>query len=105
MSTRLLSSSKEDDLTFIRAVMVRIKTKTQIFIYFYPHVLYVLMLSIFIDWNMFLFSSVYVFMNKYIEDIHFLLNMAFISSSEVDLYFMSGEATNKIYIFFTSRVK
>ena len=36
----------------------------------------------------------------------FLLNMAFISSSEVKiLYFMSGEATNEIYIFFTSRVK
>ena len=34
---------------------------------------------------------------EYIEDIHFfLLNMTFISSSE---------ATNEIYIFFTSRVK
>ena len=44
----------------------------------------------------------------YIEDIQmFLLNMAFILSSEVKkyLYFMSGEATNEIYIFFTSRVK
>ena len=37
----------------------------------------------------------------------FLLNMAFISSSEVEniLYFMSGKAMNEIYIFFTSRVK
>ena len=39
----------------------------------------------------------------------FLLNMAFISSSEVEniLYFMSGKATNEIYIFFhfTSEIK
>ena len=46
--------------------------------------------------------------HKYKEDIQmFLLNMAFITSSEVKqkIYFMSGEATNEIYIFFTSRVK
>ena len=38
---------------------------------------------------------------------NFLLNMAFTSSSEVKkyLYFMSGEATNEINIFFTSQVK
>ena len=37
---------------------------------------------------------------------NFLLNMAFISPSGGKyLYFMSGEATNDIYIFFTSRVK
>ena len=37
----------------------------------------------------------------------FLLNMAFISPewSGKYLYFMSGKATNEIYIFFTSRVK
>ena len=36
-----------------------------------------------------------------------LLNMAFISLSEVKniIYFMSGEATNEKYTFFTSRVK
>ena len=35
----------------------------------------------------------------------FLLNMAFISSSEVENNYisMSGEAMNEIYIFFTSR--
>ena len=34
----------------------------------------------------------------------FLLNMAFISSSEVGKYldFISGEGTNEIYIFFTA---
>ena len=38
---------------------------------------------------------------EYIEDIHiFGMNMTFISSSEAKkLYFMSGEATNEIYIF------
>ena len=46
----------------------------------------------------------------YIDDIQtFLLNMAFISSSEVIkmLMFMSGKATNEIYIFFhfTSEIK
>ena len=46
--------------------------------------------------------------NLYIEDIQiFLLSMALISSSEGGkyLYFMSCEATNEIYIFFTLRVK
>ena len=38
---------------------------------------------------------------SYIEDIQFLLNMAFISSSEVENIYIS----NEIYIFFTSRVK
>ena len=38
---------------------------------------------------------------EYIEDIKiFGMNMSFISSSEVkNAYFMSGEATNEIYIF------
>ena len=40
-------------------------------------------------------------------DIHiFVMNMTFISSSEVkNVYFMSREATNEIYIFFTSQQK
>ena len=39
--------------------------------------------------------------HKYIEDIPiFGMNMPFISSSEAkNAYFMSGEATNEIYIF------
>ena len=38
---------------------------------------------------------------KYIEDIHiFGMNMPFISSSDAkNVYFMSGETTNEIYIF------
>ena len=38
---------------------------------------------------------------EYIEDIHFFgMNMPFISSSEAkNAYFMSGVATNEIYIF------
>ena len=38
---------------------------------------------------------------RYIEDIQiFAMNMPFISSSEAkNAYFMSGEATNEIYIF------
>ena len=44
-------------------------------------------------------------LNEYIEDIQiFLLNMAFISSSEVKNVYISF-ATNEIYIFFTSQVK
>ena len=41
---------------------------------------------------------------RYIEDIQiFVMNMTFISSSEVkNIYFMSGKATNEIHIFFTS---
>ena len=44
---------------------------------------------------------------KDIEDIHiFGMNMAFISSSEAKkLYFMSGEATNEIYIFSLHEMK
>ena len=35
---------------------------------------------------------------------NFVMNMTFISSSEVkNIYFMSGVATNEIYIFFTLR--
>ena len=43
----------------------------------------------------------------YIEDIHiFGMNMPFISSSEAKkLYFMSGEATNEIYIFSLHEMK
>ena len=43
----------------------------------------------------------------YIEDIHiFGMNMTFISSSEAKkLYFMSGEATNEIYIFSLHEMK
>ena len=33
------------------------------------------------------------------------MNMIFISSSEVKKYILNGEATNEIYIFFTSRDK
>ena len=42
-----------------------------------------------------------------IEDIHiFGMNMTFISSSEAKkLYFMSGEATNEIYIFSLHEMK
>ena len=43
----------------------------------------------------------------YIEDIHiFGMNMPFISSSEAkNAYFMSGEATNEIYIFLLHEMK
>ena len=43
----------------------------------------------------------------YIEDIQiFGMNMPFISSSEAkNAYFMSGEATNEIYIFLLHEVK
>ena len=46
-------------------------------------------------------------MAKDIEDIHiFGMNMTFISSSEAKkLYFMSGEATNEIYIFSLHEMK
>ena len=44
---------------------------------------------------------------QYIEEIHiFGMNMPFISSSEAKkLYFMSGEATNEIYIFSLHEMK
>ena len=44
---------------------------------------------------------------KYIEDIQiFGMNMPFISSSEAkNTYFMSGEATNEIYIFSLHEMK
>ena len=44
---------------------------------------------------------------KYIEDIQiFGMNMPFISSSEAkNAYFMSGEATNEIYIFSLHEMK
>ena len=44
---------------------------------------------------------------KYIEDIQiFGMNMPFISSSEAkNIYFMSGEATNEIYIFSLHEMK
>ena len=44
---------------------------------------------------------------EYIEDIQiFGMNMPFISSSEVkNAYFMSGEATNEIYIFSLHEMK
>ena len=44
---------------------------------------------------------------EYIEDIQiFGMNMPFISSSEAkNAYFMSGEATNEIYIFSLHEVK
>ena len=44
---------------------------------------------------------------KYIEDIQiFGMNMPFISSSEAkNAYFMSGEATNEIYIFLIHEMK
>ena len=45
--------------------------------------------------------------NEYIEDIqNFGMNMPFISSSEAkNAYFMSGEATNEIYIFSLHEMK
>ena len=45
--------------------------------------------------------------DKYIEDIQiFGMNMPFISSSEAkNAYFMSGEATNEIYIFSLHEMK
>ena len=48
-----------------------------------------------------LISSVAASLMKYIEDIQiFVMNMPFISSSEAkNAYSMSGEATNKIFIF------
>ena len=44
---------------------------------------------------------------EYIEDIQiFGMNMPFISSSEAkNAYFMSGEATNEIYIFSLHKMK
>ena len=47
------------------------------------------------------------FCRKYIEDIQiFGMNMPFISSSEAkNAYFMSGEATNEIYIFSLHEMK
>ena len=44
---------------------------------------------------------------QYIEDIQiFGMNMPFISSSEAkNAYFMSGEATNEIYIFSLHEMK
>ena len=44
---------------------------------------------------------------EYIEDIqNFGMNMPFISSSEAkNAYFMSGEATNEIYIFLLHEMK
>ena len=46
-------------------------------------------------------------LNWYIEDIQiFGMNMPFISSSEAkNAYFMSGEATNEIYIFSLHEMK
>ena len=46
-------------------------------------------------------------LNYYIEDIQiFGMNMPFISSSEAkNAYFMSGEATNEIYIFSLHEMK
>ena len=46
-------------------------------------------------------------LEKYIEDIQsFGMNMPFISSSEAkNAYFMSGEATNEIYIFSLHEMK
>ena len=48
-----------------------------------------------------------IFLEGYIEDIHiFGMNMTFISSSEAKkIYFMSGEATNEIYIFSLHEMK
>ena len=48
-----------------------------------------------------------VYQIKYIEDIQsFGMNMPFISSSEAkNAYFMSGEATNEIYIFSLHEMK
>ena len=45
--------------------------------------------------------------DKYIEDIQiFGMDMPFISSSEAkNAYFMSGEATNEIYIFSLHKMK
>ena len=49
----------------------------------------------------------FFFFYIYIEDIHiFGMNMPFISSSEAkNAYFMSGEATNEIYIFSLHEMK
>ena len=48
-----------------------------------------------------------IFLRHYIEDIQFFgMNMPFISSSEAkNTYFMSGEATNEIYIFSLHEMK
>ena len=48
-----------------------------------------------------------IVVDKYIEDIQiFGMNMPFISSSEAkNTYFMSGEATNEIYIFSLHEMK
>ena len=45
--------------------------------------------------------------SKYLEDIQFFgMNMPFISSSEANnAYFMSGKATNEIYIFLLHEMK
>ena len=54
------------------------------------------------------FRYVYgITLNEYIEDIQiFGMNMPFISSSEAkNIYFMSGEATNEIYIFSLHEMK
>ena len=50
---------------------------------------------------------IYLFRKKYIEDIQiFGMNMPFISSSEAkNAYFMSGEATNEIFIFSLPEMK
>ena len=53
------------------------------------------------------FVVVVVVFFMYIEDIQiFGMNMTFISSSEAkNAYFMSGEATNEIYIFSLHEMK
>ena len=53
------------------------------------------------------FISEFTSIIQYIEDIqNFGMNMPFISSSEAkNAYFMSGEATNEIYIFSLHEMK
>ena len=60
-------------------------------------------------WNLLVLyvNSSVMALSHYIEDIQiFGMNMPFISSSEAkNTYFMSGEATNEIYIFSLHEMK
>ena len=57
--------------------------------------------------KLYFFQKKKIIKKKYIEDIQiFGMNMPFISSSEAkNTYFMSGEATNEIYIFSLHEMK
>ena len=64
-------------------------------------------LHLILAWCNFPDISYFIETPKYIEDIQiFGKNMPFISSSEAkNAYFMSGEATNEIYIFSLHEMK